>query len=931
MRAVSRFLAVVTLSVCLALSSAVAAPGAFVGTWFWQNPIPSGMSVTAFDFAGDAGWAVGSGTVLRSRTGGSMWSAQYGVPSVATRQFRDVEVVDALNVWIASADGALLVTGDGGETWSDRSPSGGTPLHTIEYFGGNEYWVGGSGGLWKTADGGDTWAQLPSPGPWGVGTIYRHGTTIITASGSDIMRFDSGTQAWVRAATLRDGLTDIAFADSNTIVAISDMGSFSRSRDGGQTWSAMKPVSRYAMDLATVFFVSPTVGYCMSNTALVYRTTDSGATWQKYVPTYRNRAGTAVRPSVQPNDVRYANGRWFMMGSSGSIMYSLDKGITWRYVSGDFFTELVDGSFDTTRTGFVLGRDTAYVTSDGGATWLRRALPAVEQYSAVSIAPNGQGWIVGMKDSSSSPGVTGAIFRTTNNGRTFTQQTAPVMHLMNDVWTHDGVTAVATGQYGNKSGILKTVNGGATWTRSTIDWQAAPFQYPEEDRPIYRLTMRPNGLGYAVASNEGFLLRTTDAGSTWSYVGISDPFALYMPDDDNVMIGTWDGVIWRNTQPSLTWTKQTLPFAQGQMVRDISFLTPSIGYALCGDKLYCTDDGGVSWTVTWNSAPFNRILVAGGTDAWGIGSGGTIMYNGGITGDFNPPSTRTSAPTGWNDAELWVGLIPNDPTGVDGTWWAFGEEPTPDETLTAGASVTSAGEPSSSTLAYSVYRGKIHVTSEGVTPITFYSKDSNGNLESPRTIRVRIDRKAPVVRSDARTTYGGSATVKLTAADAGSGVRTVYCSRDGRAPVATAGGTAYVKAGLGTHSVTYWAKDRLGHVSRKVTRRFTVKPRAALTAPSAPVTATAGVAFNAWGYLSPKHSLPAYVVLRTYQEVDGAWIAGASVRAATRNASTRTVYSAKVVLPNAGRWKVVATHSDATHYYSVSPARLTTCVAPSAP
>lgn len=912
------------LAACLTLAFALLVPAtasaAYVGTWFWQNPIPHGSNLVAIDFAGDTGWAVGSGVVLRTRNGGGQWAVLYGFPGVEGRRFTDVEAVDTDNVWVLASDGSWFHSSDCGETWADCRPQDGTSPQAIEFVDAHNGWVADAvGGTWRTADGGATWSLATLPISSSA-LIVRRGAQMVITDGTSIVQVSPVTGDSTLTATLNDAVTSIAYADSDTLVGVTYMGMFTRSDNGGRTWTALKPVNRYATDLDSLVFVSATTGYCTGNGAY-WRTTDAGHTWARYNPTFVSRAGTVVSTKCYPAAFTYSNGRWFTVGSSGALMYSRDSGASWRYVSGDFFDRLVDMSMETTRSGLILADNAAYRTSDSGATWTRQSVPDIRAYSALSLAPNHQGWIVGSDRLATYPYYTGAIFRTADGGRTFARQTVPsTIREINDVWTNDGVTGWAAGmaREARFRGLLKTTDGGAHWRQANIDWSGMHFDYPDEDRPIYTVKVHSGGLGYARATNGLYSLETTDSGSNWHNAGIAGR-AFEIVDANTAFAGTYAGWIYTKTYPSATWTR--LAYLRGGAIEDIRFVTPLSGYAIAGSSIYRTDDGGLTWALSNANAGATRIATAGDSDAWAIGQGGKVLYNGGLSGDFVPPTTRTSAPVGWDDASYtYVSLSPSDSTGIDSTWWAIGEPAA--ETRVAAA----AEGASSSSLTYLPYKARIKVSAEGVTPITFYSRDVNGNLERPRTVRIMLDRRRPTVTSNATSLYGGSATVKITASDPGSGVRYTYLSVDGKTTLRRTGAVAYVKTGVGTHSVTYWAVDRLGHYSYKVTKRFTVRPLASFSSPSVPTTASLDSAFTVSGYLYPKHSSAAPVVVRAYRWDGADWVLTRTIPTYTRTYSSGSKYSVRLPLPSAGSWRFAVTHQDSGHYLSWSPYRYTTCI-----
>ncbi len=195
------------------------------------------------------------------------------------------------------------------------------------------------------------------------------------------------------------------------------MGMASRTSDGGKTWTPLKLINTQALDITAVQSVSALTAFAYGSSQQVWKTLDGGTTWSRYRPAYYDRYGAAASPNVYVNDVVPASGRHFLLGSGGAIMYTADKATTWRFVSGDFFDRLLDASFESTSSGLVLGEKAMYYTTNGGATWAKRALPGTPNWSAVSIGPNKAGWLVGTDDLATAPYVTGVVYRTRTAAR----------------------------------------------------------------------------------------------------------------------------------------------------------------------------------------------------------------------------------------------------------------------------------------------------------------------------------------------------------------------------------------------------------------------------------------------------------------------------------------------------------------------------------
>ena len=120
------------------------------------------------------------------------------------------------------------------------------------------------------------------------------------------------------------------------------------------------------------------------------------------------------------------------------------------------------------------------------------------------------------------------------------------------------------------------------------------------------------------------------------------------------------------------------------------------------------------------------------------------------------------------------------------------------------------------------YVGPVGITTDGTTEVEFWSSDHAGNAEVHQIRQVRIDSQPPVVDTDAAASYDGTATVSVTASDAGSGLSSVEYRIDDGPWVQ--GDTAVIAAG-GSHTVAARATDGAGNVSSTVSSEFSVRRR----------------------------------------------------------------------------------------------------------
>jgi len=106
-----------------------------------------------------------------------------------------------------------------------------------------------------------------------------------------------------------------------------------------------------------------------------------------------------------------------------------------------------------------------------------------------------------------------------------------------------------------------------------------------------------------------------------------------------------------------------------------------------------------------------------------------------------------------------------------------------------------------------IYNGTFSFGLEGINEITYWSYDNNGNRETNKTIRIRIDETAPMT-----TVSRIGNTVSFVASDHLSGVNRTYYRIDNNSWVETGYGyNSYSVYDLDNHTVEYYSIDNVGN------------------------------------------------------------------------------------------------------------------------
>jgi photosystem II stability/assembly factor-like uncharacterized protein len=220
--------------------------------------------------------------------------------------------------------------------------------------------------------------------------------------------------------------------------------------DGGATWTRQTPQDGTGpvQALGAVSFVDANRGWAIGPQTLL-ATTDGGVTW----------VVQETFSGIGHTDVEFidANRGW-MTANLGRVSRTGNGGDNWT-TTQPAFSNLTDVMFIDPDRGWVVGSGgTILTTGNGGTNWTEQPSGTSQALRAVTFVDSERGWAVGND---------GTILRTANGGATWTAQPSGV--------SGDALTAVAfvdanrgwvVGGTGGGSGfVLSTIDGGATWTR----------------------------------------------------------------------------------------------------------------------------------------------------------------------------------------------------------------------------------------------------------------------------------------------------------------------------------------------------------------------------------------------------------------------------------------------------------------------------------
>lgn len=216
-------------------------------------------------------------------------------------------------------------------------------------------------------------------------------------------------------------------------------------------------------------------------------------------------------------------------------------------------------------------------------TWNPAESGITERLNDITFSGENNGWIVGNNNT---------VLKTTdgvawersniNDGNTYNFLSVTFTDNQNGYIGGEDLT-------NNVAVIFRTRNGGSSWNRYA----------PEEDiSRIKKIAFSGGSTGYALGGNH-LLLKTTNAGSSWSTVHTFDDYALedIAVSGANIWACGRQATVFFSSDAGSLWMNRNTPDSD-KWLMNIFFLNNNTGYAATayGDAtLYKTDDGGTSW------------------------------------------------------------------------------------------------------------------------------------------------------------------------------------------------------------------------------------------------------------------------------------------------------------------------------------------------
>lgn len=281
------------------------------------------------------------------------------------------------------------------------------------------------------------------------------------------------------------------------------------------------------------------------DTALVFKTTDGGQTWNlQNLP-----SGKKIIYDITGTDPDHA----WTSGDLGQVMYTNNGGQNWIIQPINLSKNATRIQFLDTLIGWVIGGNgTIGRTTDGGASWEQNFSPHyAAEYYGLSFIDNNHGWIVaGYPDSL----VTrqGYIDRSTDGGVNWDslyQSSGYEDYFDVDFLNANDGIVIGGNDNTYAAIILKSTDSGTSWSQVS----------PPANAYYLRALDFYGAKGWAVG-RFGTIIHTTDAGDNWTFQGNPATSTLFDVDFSDSLHGIACGqnIILYTTDGGLTWNQSTV-------------------------------------------------------------------------------------------------------------------------------------------------------------------------------------------------------------------------------------------------------------------------------------------------------------------------------------------------------------------------------------
>jgi len=329
----------------------------------------------------DTGMILDDSKVHLTYNGGITWDSTYYIGAYTMRR---LSFWDDHGCYSVGYTGRIIKSTDLGQSWENVGQSFGSRIYNIGFFDSyNGLALAGTFLLYRTENGGYSWEldTLISNGDFYLLRIYGSSGYLLNTN-SQIMKTSNGGENWVLLDIPHNTsyYKDLQFVNENTGYLCGNFGVLKKTIDGGITWEDKSLSSNH--NFTSLHFLNDDLGWMIDmNNKTLLKTTDGGDSW--------NDVGLSNVRSMYFIDENIG----FATTFGGVVYKTTNSGVTWEEIcilqhpgSVYFINEYV---------GWYFMSNTVYYTYDGGLTWQDDQYFEYTSIRSIYFLDDEQGWIAG--------------------------------------------------------------------------------------------------------------------------------------------------------------------------------------------------------------------------------------------------------------------------------------------------------------------------------------------------------------------------------------------------------------------------------------------------------------------------------------------------------------------------------------------------------
>jgi photosystem II stability/assembly factor-like uncharacterized protein len=237
---------------------------------------------------------------------------------------------------------------------------------------------------------------------------------------------------------------DVHFTSETTGYAVGDAGVVLKTTNSGLTW--VEKISNTNKNLYGLTFITSTLGFAVGADGRIIKTTNAGESWSVY---------GGVTTSENFNDVEFVDVlRGIAVGDDGVIFATVDAGANWMPQISGTLSHLRDIEFIGENKAFAVGSAGTIIATISpwsvSGSWGENHVDLAENFNAIDFAADTVGFVVGDN---------GIVLKTVNGGGSWTETKATTRNLYS-VYAQSTTDVFVGSQLGL---IRRSTDGGTTW------------------------------------------------------------------------------------------------------------------------------------------------------------------------------------------------------------------------------------------------------------------------------------------------------------------------------------------------------------------------------------------------------------------------------------------------------------------------------------